>query len=210
MDLIVPEGPAGADLLARVRASLPPGTELVPAGARADSAAQMTRAFSLNLAALSLLALLVGMFLIHNAVTFSVVQRRPLIGTLRALGVTRGQVFALVLAEALSVGAIGTAIGLILGVVLASALLQLVTRTINDLYYVVSVREVSVTMAAVAKGVALGLGATCLAALAPAAEAAGARPRMALDRSQLETRARLVARRLAAAGIGLAAVGVLA
>ena len=60
----------------------------------------MARAFSLNLTALSLLALLVGMFLIYNTMTFSVVQRRPLIGTLRALGVTRGEIFALVLAEA--------------------------------------------------------------------------------------------------------------
>ncbi len=48
----------------------------------------MTRAFAINLTALSLLALVVGMFLIYNTMTFSVVQRRELIGTLRALGVT--------------------------------------------------------------------------------------------------------------------------
>jgi len=59
----------------------------------------MTRAFRLNLTALSLLALLCGAFLIYNTITFSVVQRRTLIGTLRALGVTRRQVFGLVLGE---------------------------------------------------------------------------------------------------------------
>ena len=69
----------------------------------------MILAFQLNLTALSLLALVVGMFLIYNTMTFSVVQRRPLIGTLRALGVTRGEVFALVMGEALVIGVVGTA-----------------------------------------------------------------------------------------------------
>ncbi len=67
----------------------------------------MTRAFRLNLTALSLLALVCGVFLIYNTMTFSVVQRRTLIGTLRALGVTRRQVFALVLAEAAIVAVAG-------------------------------------------------------------------------------------------------------
>ena len=44
-----------------------------------------------NLAAMSLLALLVGLFLIYNSVSFSVLQRRALIGNLRALGVTEQQ-----------------------------------------------------------------------------------------------------------------------
>ena len=48
----------------------------------------MTAAFRTNLTALSLLALVVGMFLIYNSMTFSVVQRRPMFGTLRCLGVT--------------------------------------------------------------------------------------------------------------------------
>jgi putative ABC transport system ATP-binding protein len=42
---------------------------------------EMIRAFDLNLTALSLLALIFGMFLIYNAMTFSVVQRRELLGT---------------------------------------------------------------------------------------------------------------------------------
>ena len=113
----------------------------------------MTAAFSLNLRALSLLALVVGMFLVYNTMTFSVVQRRALIGTLRALGVTRGEVFTLVAGEALAVGAVGTLLGIGLGLALAQGLLGLVTRTINDLYFVLSVREVWLTPAAVLKAV---------------------------------------------------------
>ena len=39
------------------------------------------------------------MFLIYNTVTFSVIQRRPMLGTLRALGMTRREIFAMILAK---------------------------------------------------------------------------------------------------------------
>jgi putative ABC transport system permease protein len=62
--------------------SLPVDVKLSPIEARQGSIEQMTAAFRLNLTALSLLALVVGMFLIYNTMTFSVVRRRPLFGTL--------------------------------------------------------------------------------------------------------------------------------
>ena len=76
----------------------------------------MTAAFELNLTALSLLALIVGMFLIYNTVTFSVVQRRPMFAILRCLGVTGKQLFQLILVEAIILSLIGSLIGLVLGV----------------------------------------------------------------------------------------------
>jgi hypothetical protein len=54
---------------------------------RRDSAATMTRAFRLNLTILSLLALLVGLYLIFQALDGAVVRRREEIGILRSLGV---------------------------------------------------------------------------------------------------------------------------
>jgi putative ABC transport system permease protein len=45
----------------------------------------MTSAFETNLRALGLLALFVGVFLVYNTVTFSVVQRRGLWAGLRTL-----------------------------------------------------------------------------------------------------------------------------
>ena len=64
--------------------TLPPGLRVESASEDADTAEQMTRAFRLNLQALSLLALLCGAFLIYNTMTFAVVQRRALLGLLRA------------------------------------------------------------------------------------------------------------------------------
>ncbi|MBZ0278633.1 MAG: ABC transporter permease, partial [Anaerolineae bacterium] len=84
----------------RIEAILPPGATLTTPQQSNGVLSQMTDAFELNLQALSLLALVVGVFLIYNTVTFSVVQRRPVIGILRSLGATQEQIFGLVLGEA--------------------------------------------------------------------------------------------------------------
>lgn len=164
----------------RLRALLPSGTELLTVRMRTETAAQMTRAFSLNLQAMSLLALMVAMFMIYNTMTFAVLKRRVFMGRLRALGVTRGEILREVLFEAAWIGGIGTLLGLLVGYVLAQGLVRLVTQTINDLYYVLVVRRVVLEGWTLAKGMALGLGASLLAALAPAHEAARASPQLAL------------------------------
>ena len=92
---------------------------------------------------------------------------------------------------------------------LAGGLVTLVTRTINDLYFVVVVRELAVSPAVLAKGAALGIGATFLAALVPAGEASAAPPGAAIRRNVLEARARRVAPRAALAGLAVLAAGAL-
>jgi len=207
IDLIIPEGAAGERLLARAAAVLPSGARILRAEALSRSTEEMTRTFRTSLSAMSLLALVCGAFLIYNTMTFSVVQRRTQIGILRALGVTRDQVFALVLAEAAAVALVGTAVGLGAGVFLGRELVRLVTQTINDLYFVLSVRELAVPPLTLAKGAALGIGATLLATLAPAAEATQAPPRAVLTRSALEARLRKALPRAAAIGFGLLLLG---
>jgi putative ABC transport system permease protein len=209
IDVIAPPGPAGQAWLERLRAELPPAVDLVPASASARALADLSRGFSVNLTALSLLALFVGMFLVHNTMSFSVVQRRPMIGALRALGVTRGEIWTLVMGEALAIGALATAVGLPAGVVLGGGLLRLVTRTINDLYVVVAVDELILAPRTLLAGAALGIGGTLLAAVAPALEATRSTPRAASGRSTLESRARALAPRLAALGGAVLTVGAL-
>ena len=206
IDLIL-SGPREAEAVARL---LPPDARLAPASEQSDTVAQLTAAFELNLSALSLLALVVGMFLIYNTVLFSVVQRRAVFGTLRALGATPGQVFALILVETALGSALGTALGLGLGYVLGQSAVRLVTRTINDLYFVLKVTQAPLTLATVAKGIALGLGAGLFAALGPAFEAARVEPITALRPSTFEARARRLVPWLAGAGSALVAAGALA
>lgn len=207
IDLILPEGSAGERSAAELRAWLPSDLRLETPEGRNRATRDLSAAFSLNLTAMSLLALVVGMFLIYNAMTFAVVQRRTLLGILRALGVTRRELLVAVLGEALLLGLIGTLLGCLLGLWLGSGLVHLVTRTINDLYYALSVREFTVDPWSLTKGVGLGLLATLVAAWLPAREAADTPPRAALSRAHLETRWRIALPRLAMSGLSLLAGG---
>jgi putative ABC transport system permease protein len=200
IDIILPDDDMAQERLSRL---LPAGVQLLPASNRNQAMAQMTRAFRLNLTAFSLLALVVGMFLIFNTMTFSVVQRRGHIATMRILGVTRREVFTLLLIESLVIAVVGTTIGLLLGMVLAQGLVHLVSRTINDLYFLLAVRGIELLPWSLVKGLALGMGATLLAALPAAFEATAAQPRRIQIRSGMETHLRRQAPRAARWGVML-------
>jgi putative ABC transport system permease protein len=191
----------------RLRQDLPPGLSLVPAGQRAESLRQLAAAFQLNLSALSLLALVVGAFLVYNTVAFGVLQRRQVFGVLRTLGATGPQILQLVLVETATAGAAGTLLGHVFGYALAQDVVHLVTRTINDLYYVLAVTGASLNAATVARSVVLGLGTAVVAASVPAWDAARAEPVLALRPSTLEGAARRWLARTAWAGVALAAAG---
>ncbi|MBN1955935.1 MAG: ABC transporter permease [Anaerolineae bacterium] len=207
IDLILPQN--GAAEVERIAALLPPGARIDAVAARSGAVREMTVAFRTNLLALSLLALMVGMFLIYNTMTFAVVQRRELFGTLRCLGVTRREIFALVLGEALVVGLLGSASGMLLGVLMGRSAVRLVAQTINDLYFAVSVHSVAVPVISLVKGGLLGVLATVTAAGLPAWEAASVPPRSALSRSLLEAKARRATTRVALGGLLLLALGAL-
>jgi putative ABC transport system permease protein len=207
IDLIVPEGAAGESILSEIRTILPPDVRVVSSAARGGTVAEMTAAFSLNLTALSLLALVVGMFLIYNTVTFSVVQRRPVIGSLRALGMTQREIFGMILLEAGLLGLLGTALGLGLGIVLGRGAVNAVTQTVNDLFFVVAVRDVSVPVWTLVKGGLSGMAAALVAAAIPAWEATGVPPAGALKRSDMEQRVRAVLPWVSGAGALILLVG---
>jgi putative ABC transport system permease protein len=201
IDVRVAAGASGAAALAQLRTQLPADVEVHASRAEARETFAMTDAFITNLKAMSLLALLVGTFLIYGAVSFAVLQRRTLIGVLRALGVTRAQVLGLVLGEALLLGVVGAACGCLLGLAIGHALLGLVSQTINDLYFVVAVNSVVVPPFTLVKAVAVGIVTALAAALVPALEVAGGVPQLGLARSVIEHRARGIARRFVLAGV---------
>ena len=208
IDLVMGEDPATEQ---RIRRQLPPGVELESAAGRNTATQHMTAAFELNLRAMSLLALLVGTFLIYNTMAFSVLQRRELLASLRILGATRGQLLREILAEAALLGLAGSLCGLLLGTLAAHGLLRMVTRTINDLYFVLTVTEFMPDPLILLRGLALGVAAATAAALSPALEASWAPPIAARARSGAENTARRALPWLGAAGVLalLAALGLL-
>src|SRR5690606_37299756 len=134
---------------------------------------------------------------------------RTVFGYLRALGVTRGGLLALVLGEAIVLGAAGAALGLGAGFWLGERLLALVSGSINDLYFVVNVTSVTLDPGSLAKGFGAGVAATLLAALVPATEAAGVPPRLAMTRAALEAGTVRALPWLALAGLVAAALAML-
>jgi putative ABC transport system permease protein len=201
IDLIVPAGQTAG--LAALEQRLPPGLRVAPAAARNTTLEQLTEAFRINLSALSLLALMVGLFLIYNTMTFSVVQRRELFGMLRCLGVTRGEIFGLVTGEAAVVGVLGTLVGLGLGIGLGQGTVRMVSQTINDLYFTTTVQPGAAAPESLVKGLLLGVLATLITAGLPAWEAASVPPRVALLRSGLESKTRRNVAWAAAGGVGV-------
>jgi len=201
IDLILPEacmnlrdtlsvpGELSCPEAARIQSRLPPEAAIVSVQDQAGSIQEMTAAFHLNLTALSLLALIVGMFLIYNTMTFSVLQRRSVFGILRTLGATRREIFSLVLVEACFIGILGALAGVMLGILLGQMTVRLVTQTINDLYFLVSVRGVQVPWSSLVKGLLLGVFATIVSAAPPAWEAASSPPREVLARAVVEAKA---------------------
>ncbi len=192
IDMIVDPEDSGS--LAAIESNLSGDARLVSVQKNANTVRQMSNAFELNLRALSLLALLVGVFLIYNTITFSVVQRRAQIGTLRALGVTRQEIFGLIQVETLFWGMLGSFAGLLLGIALGTSIIKLISQTISDLYFVLTVNTFYLNVWQFLKAFLLGILASVISAAFPAWEAANISPVDALRRSSLE---RKISRNLA-------------
>ncbi|HUN71346.1 MAG TPA: FtsX-like permease family protein [Steroidobacteraceae bacterium] len=197
IDVRMPRGAAGRAALAALRRELPPGAQLEQAAAQLRQTLDMTSAFSTNLTAMSLLALLVSALLIYGAVSFTVIQRRRNIAVLRAIGATRREMLTIVLTEAAALGAAGAGLGVLAGLAVGHGLVRLVSQTVNDLYYVVAVQRVALPTGTIAEALGAGLGTALLASLLPALEAAGSAPQLGLRRSVLEGRAARAAGHLA-------------
>ncbi|HJS66326.1 MAG TPA: FtsX-like permease family protein, partial [Nitrospiraceae bacterium] len=164
------------DIIASLRAILPPHLIVQRPAQRTKQVENMVWAFQLNLSVMSWVGLLVGVFLIYNTIAFVVAQRRREIGIYRALGMTKRRVAGLFLVEAGLLGLLGGLLGGVGGVWLSRGLVSLVSRTVSDLYAPVTSNGLilsmdMVTLTAVAKGVLLGTVVSMVGALGPSVEA---------------------------------------
>ncbi len=205
--------PKGSDTVAwtqRLQAAVPTGVEVRPRGLAQDQNRKMLTGFRWNLMALSYISLIVGAFLIYNAIAVSVVRRRAEIGIVRALGLTRGQVMGLFLAESAAFGLAGGALGLILGRVMAEGAVKLLGATVEQLYVSSRPGDIVLTAGIVAKALFIGLAASLIAALAPAREAALVAPVEAMARGRRQHQARLHLGRRGLFGFAAAALAAIA
>ena len=170
------------NVAAQLAKLVPPDVTITPPGQRSGQVERMLASFELNLSALSLISLLVGMFLIYNTVTASVVRRRIETGILRAIGMTRLEVHCLFLGEAFLFGILGVGVGIVGGMALARWLLaREIGRVISTLYLLVSTDRFYLTPLLLGSAFVVGLGSVLTAAWLPAREGANADPVMALS-----------------------------
>jgi putative ABC transport system permease protein len=210
VDVVLRRDADRARIEREIRSRLPAGLFLEPPTRSARTAERMVRAFRFNLNALGSLTLLVGMFLIANAVSVSVLRRRPEIATLRSLGAGRLRLFLVFLAEGLAVGTLGTALGEAAGVLLSRAALRSAAGTVTGVYLPTArIAEASYAKPALVAAL-VGIVSALAAAALPALEATRVEPSPAMRAGSIESvrRRRLAGRAVAAAALLLGAAAL--
>lgn len=207
VDAKAADGVTAVDLRDRVAAAMPAGVEVVTsqqvATENADSVQKALGFFSTALLVFAGISLFVGGFIILNTFSILVAQRTRELALLRALGASRRQVMASVVAEAFLVGLFASLVGLGLGVLVAIGLQGLLKAFGIDLPAsgaVVQTRTIVVSLV-------VGVGVTVLSSLSPARRASKIAPMAALRGGGIEQGGSLRRRSIAGAvvtGLGAA------
>ena len=128
-------------------------------------------------------AMIVGLFLVYNALAVTVAERRPDIGILRSLGATRGQIIILFASAAAILGIVGAALGVPLGVLLAEVTLSQFKTELESMFLSPDVNPTRLTWANAALAMVAGVTTAVFAALIPAIQAATDDPAHVVRRS---------------------------
>ena len=131
IDVHAVPGTNADQLLSTIGSKLPSGFEAISGATagqqQAKQVASFTGMITTFLLVFASIALFVGAFLIFNTFTILVGQRTRELALLRAVGASRGQVMRSVLGEALTVGLLGSTIGIVAGLGLASGIYALLS-----------------------------------------------------------------------------------
>lgn len=180
VDLRLKSGVQVDEFRRKLAAELPPGVEAIEPGAEGERAANLSRAYRVNLNALALVALFTGAFLVFSTQAVTVLRRRAQIALLRVLGVTRGALSWLLLAEGAVIGTVGAGLGIALGYVAAVQGVRHFGADLGGGYFQSVVQISTVAPGDLLVFFSLGICAAMLGALAPALESAATPPAQAL------------------------------
>jgi putative ABC transport system permease protein len=136
----------------------------------------MIASFRYNLQFISLVAILVGIFLLYNTVFISVVKRRTEIGILRGIGADKTTIIMLFIIQGMVLGFIGSLIGVTLGQLAAYFSVIAVEKTISTMYSTISISDYLITKNDAFMALLLGMLVSLIASAIPAYEASKIRP----------------------------------
>jgi putative ABC transport system permease protein len=199
----VEEGSEVESVAAAIRNAL--GTEVLvqTPETREAKVKGLLSAFRLNLTALSLISLFVGIFLIYSSTQTGLVRRRPEFGLLRSLGATRGQILGLILTEVVLLGTLGTALGIPLGYFAAQINVDQVSATMTSIYLLSEIERLELSGSLYLIAVAVGVGGALLGGILPALDIGRRDTRSLLVSFTLRETVTRLAPRLAMLGIML-------
>ena len=166
-----------------------------------DVIGSLARIIEIALQIFAGVALFVGAFVIYNTFTITVAQRMREMALLRAIGASRRQVTASVMAESTAIGVVASALGAAAGIGIGWILLQILSNFLGDLEM-----SLHIPTGMLVGGVALGTAITVAAAYFPARRGARVEPVQALREAATESPAG--GRGRSWAGLGLMAVGL--
>jgi putative ABC transport system permease protein len=209
IDVALQPGIAVDAMQEALQARLGSGVKVERPAFRNAAVEKMLRSFQVNLTALSMIALFVGMFVIYNTLSSAVVERRKDIAILRAVGAGRGAIASVFLVEGLLVGAVGTLAGIPLGVLLSRLTLHIVSQTLVTLFLVVAIERLMITPSIVITALGIGLGAALVSVAIPIREAIRVQPVDGLALAQYQRMPRRSPTRLFAPWIAWLVVGYL-
>jgi putative ABC transport system permease protein len=203
------EGVSAVELRDRIVTLVPAGVEVITSKQVAEESAKaVSQALGFLSTALLVfggIALFVGGFIILNTFSILVAQRTRELALLRALGASRRQVMASVIAEAFAVGLFASVVGIGLGVLVAIGLQSLLKSFGIDLPAAGVVLKPRTFIASAI----VGVGVTVLSSIAPARRASRIAPMAALRGGAEEHGGSLRRRSLAGVVVTAAGIGVL-
>jgi len=210
IDVAAAPGVSPTELRDRLRTALP-ATVDVKTGAQAAASQSSEASSSINsflqpaLLAFGGVAVFVGAFIIFNAFSITVAQRRREFAMLRALGASHRQVLSTVTGEALAMGVAASLLGLVAGLGVAAAVNALFKAIGAD----IPTAGLALAPRTVVVALLVGVGVTLASAVIPALRATRVPPVAALHEGATLPPSRF-ARLGTPAAAGLAALGAAA
>jgi putative ABC transport system permease protein len=186
VDLRLRPGYDARATLDRLAPRLPPGVSIVTPVSSLDSTARLTRAYRVNLDVLALVALFTGGLLVFSTQALAVLRRRAPFALLRSLGLTRGALVRLVVAEGALLGALGALLGLAGGLALAAVAVRWFGLDLGAGFFRGAAPSLDIDLWAALGFGAAGVAAAMLGSYGPAREAARAAPAAALKSSDVD------------------------
>ena len=163
--------------------ALPKDARITGAENETQKRSSLSRAYRVNLEMLALVALVTGGFLVFSAQSLSAQTRQRQFALLRILGLQKNSLQLQLLIEGMTLGILGSILGLVLGYGFAALVMQLVGADLGAGYFANASGSIDVTPIALFVFLAFGIGTAILGSFAPGRRAAGMMPAQAIKAS---------------------------